>query len=408
VKVRVKTAVFALLATLAVLGGAELVARVAGTVKGDLERAREAPQETWLNYSESIGWERRPGFRGEIAGMYREFDAQGFIVGDLATAGSASNKKRVLFFGDSNTFGFGVSTEEAFPKQVERRLPGIASINLGVIGYSSHQGYLAVQKNLPVLQPDLIVVSFNFNDRRYVTSSAASDGPLSFERAKAAGGAFGMIAYALEYVHLYRLLRSSLQAAGLLAETGKRIDIAGLLPRVDEDAYRRNLMGITESARKAGIPVLFLVLKDNPMQSDHLNEGVAAIDRNDLESSVAYLNSAAASHRMFSNLARVYLAQALSAKGDVTRARAALADGELYRSFSGGTVIRRDVAYNEIMRQVARESGATIVEAGTALDRHPSVYFDFCHFSAEGHRIVADLLAPAVAALLGPAPTATR
>jgi lysophospholipase L1-like esterase len=104
---------------------------------------------------------------------------------------------------------------------------------------------------------------------------------------------------------------------------------------------------------------------------------------------------------MFSNLARVYLAQALTARGDVARAKSTLAGGELYRSFSGGTVVRRDRVYNEIMRQVARATGAIVVEAGAALDKRPSVYVDFCHFNAEGHRIVADLLAPRVAAALG-------
>ena len=396
-----KSALLGAVATLAVLAGAEGLARLASTVSGDLARSAETAPETWLAYSPTLGWERRPGFRGEIAGVQREFDADGYVSVDSPELTSGGNARRVLFFGDSNTSGFGAAPEEAFAKQVERRVPGIAAINLGVIGYSSYQGLLAVEKYLPVLKPDLIVVSFNFNDRRYVTQGADADGPVAFERSYAASGTLGRVTRALEYVHLYRALRSVLQSAGLFPPPTTRVDVAGLLPRVDEEHYRRNLTSIAEHARRAGVPLVFVALNDNPLQSDHLNRGIAALKRNDQDAALAYLTSASTSHRMFSNLARIYLAQVLMARGDTAGAKSALARGELYRSFSGGTVIRRDGAYNDIMRQVARATGTIVVEAGAALDKQPSVYIDYCHFNAQGHRIVAELLAPRVAAVLG-------
>jgi hypothetical protein len=64
--------------------------------------------------------------------------------------------------------------------------------------------------------------------------------------------------------------------------------------------------------------------------------------------------------------------------------------------------LRRDVKYNDILREVATQAGAAVVEAGAALEQHPSVYFDYGHFTAEGHRIVvAELLVPVVATKLG-------
>jgi lysophospholipase L1-like esterase len=398
---RTRSALFGAIASLAVLAGAECLARLASTVSGDLARSGETVPETWLAYSPTLGWERRPGFRGEIAGVQREFDANGYVSVDSTQLASRGNARRVLFFGDSNTSGFGVAAEEAFAKQVERRVPGIATINLGVNGYSSYQGLLAVRKYLPVLKPDLIVVSFNFNDRRYVTQVAGADGPMAFERSYAASATLGRVTRSLEYVHLYRAMRSMLQLAGLVPLPTTRVDVAGLVPRVDEESYRRNLTSIAEHAHRAGVPLVFMALNDNPLQSDHLNRGIAALERNDQEAALVYLTSASASHRMFSNLARVYLAKVLTARGDAARAKSALAGGDLYRSFSGGTVIRRDSAYNDIMRQVARTTGAIVVEAGAALDKRPSVYIDYCHFNPEGHGIVADLLAVRVAAMLG-------
>src|SRR5438309_2149502 len=137
---RTKSALFGAIVTLAVLAGAEGLARLAGTVSADLARSRETAPETWLAYSPTLGWERRPGFRGEIAGVQREFDVDGYVSAGSPRLASGGNARRVLFFGDSNTFGFGVAAEEAFAQQVERRVPGIAAINLGVIGYSSYQG----------------------------------------------------------------------------------------------------------------------------------------------------------------------------------------------------------------------------------------------------------------------------
>src|SRR5258706_2543142 len=220
-----KGALFGVIATLAVLAGAEGLARLAGTVSGDLARSRETTPESWLAYSPTLGWERRPGFRGEIAGAQREFDADGYVSVDSPQIANGGDARRVLFFGDSNTFGFGVAAEEAFAQQVERRVPGVSAINLGVIGYSSYQGLFAVKKYLPVLKPDLIVVSFNFNDRRYVTQAAEADGPAAFERSYAASGALGHIAHALEYVHLYRTLRRVLQSVGLVPSPTARGDV---------------------------------------------------------------------------------------------------------------------------------------------------------------------------------------
>ncbi|HKQ26943.1 MAG TPA: SGNH/GDSL hydrolase family protein [Burkholderiales bacterium] len=398
---RTKSALFGGIATLAVLAGAEGLARLADTVSGDLARSGDTATETWLAYSPTLGWERRPDFRGEIAGVKREFDAAGYVFIDSPQVASGSNERRVLFFGDSNTSGFGVAAEETFIQQVEQRVPGVSAINLGVNGYSSYQGLVAVKTYLPVLKPDLIVVSFNFNDRRYVSQAAEADGPAAFERGYAANGTLGRAARALEYVHLYRDMRSMLQSAGLVPARPTRVDVAGLVPRVDEESYRRNLTSIAEHAHRAGVPVVFVALNDNPLQSDHLNRGIAALERKDQDAALAYLTSASASHRMFSNLARIYLAQVFTARGDAAKARSTLANGDLFRSFSGGTVVRRDSAYNDIMRQVARATGATVVEAGAALNKRPSVYTDYSHFNTEGHRIVADLLAPRVAALLG-------
>ncbi len=83
---------------------------------------------------------------------------------------------RVLFVGDSCTFGFGVTHREAFVDGVEQRLRArfpdrdIECINAGVPGYSLAQGWAYAQRDGLRYQPDLVVCSFGWNDQRHWSS----------------------------------------------------------------------------------------------------------------------------------------------------------------------------------------------------------------------------------------------
>jgi lysophospholipase L1-like esterase len=109
---------------------------------------------------------------------------------------------------------------------------------------------------------------------------------------------------------------------------------------------------------------------------------------------------------MFSDLARVYLAQAHEAKGDKAKAADVVISREFYRSFSGGTPIRLDTVYNDIMRQVAAQHHVTLVDGAGALNAQPSVFIDYCHFNEDGHRRIGELLADRVSVMLGVQQTA--
>ena len=77
---------------------------------------------------------------------------------------------RILFLGDSCTFGAGVEVDETFPAFVERYLaeavPGtrFECINAGVPGYSLFQGWRLLETVGFAYEPDVIVLSFGSND----------------------------------------------------------------------------------------------------------------------------------------------------------------------------------------------------------------------------------------------------
>ena len=77
---------------------------------------------------------------------------------------------RILFLGDSCTFGYGVRHTETFVALLQRnlnkkkRLSGIKCINAGVPGYSAFQGRRYYETEGYRFAPDLVVACFGWND----------------------------------------------------------------------------------------------------------------------------------------------------------------------------------------------------------------------------------------------------
>jgi lysophospholipase L1-like esterase len=72
-------------------------------------------------------------------------------------------KSKILFLGDSCTFGIPVSDRESFPSLVQDRLGDAQCINAGVPGYSAFQGRVLLESITQ--QADIVVITFWPNDR---------------------------------------------------------------------------------------------------------------------------------------------------------------------------------------------------------------------------------------------------
>lgn len=88
----------------------------------------------------------------------------------IIPAQKAPNEIRILFLGDSVTFGWGVRLEETFAdrteKMLDERFPELTftSINAGVPGFALLQGYRLLEAEGWNYRPDLVVVDFGSND----------------------------------------------------------------------------------------------------------------------------------------------------------------------------------------------------------------------------------------------------
>jgi lysophospholipase L1-like esterase len=403
---RGKTVLFGFLASLLILFSVEAAIRLFDSVRSDISQAgKPVAGDVSISsvFSQDVGWERRPGFKGrDVDGVVREFDSDGYFAIDSQKIAGRSRKK-ILFIGDSNTYGFGVTPSAAFPEVAGRLLPDVDAIDLGVNGYSSFQGSRILTRFLPRLKPAVVVASFNFDDRREIYEGDEPDSGEYFARIFRAGkNDVGKVSGGLDILHFYRLLRGGMSRVGLLRRPVLSFRIDRLRPRVDESEYRKNLASIAAQTRQLGIPLIFIVLRDNPLQAGYIDEAVTKLEASDFDAAIDYLTPVSQSASWFSDLACLYLSKAYAAKADRVHADRILVSTEQKRSIQGGRPIRIDAAYNQIMREVARENQVVVVEAAAELAKDPYVYIDFCHFNPLGHRRVAELLAPVLAKALYP------
>jgi hypothetical protein len=77
---------------------------------------------------------------------------------------------RILFLGDSCTFGYRLAFEDTYVQRTEallrEKFPGISidCINAGVPGYTLFQGWRLLETRGLRFQPDLVVLSFGWNE----------------------------------------------------------------------------------------------------------------------------------------------------------------------------------------------------------------------------------------------------
>ncbi len=158
---------------------------------------------------------------------------------------------RILCYGDSNTDG---PNQGSWPEVLQevlnqhRPLAGrrYEVVNAGVVGYSSHQGLLRFQQEGKTYQPDLVIVSFGWNDVASAVGHADHEFQTSWLR-----------------VHLMRWLFKSRLYLVLLGNiplmSAPAIDHT--LPeksRVPVPQYLANMDGFANLARQHGASAVFL------------------------------------------------------------------------------------------------------------------------------------------------------
>ncbi|MCG3196550.1 MAG: hypothetical protein HUU16_01685 [Candidatus Omnitrophica bacterium] len=127
-----------------------------------LARGADEPLKKGPNqHDPELGWMLWPG--------YRDADNTISASGHRGTTEwrkeRAPGKKRILFLGDSYTYGWEVKDNESYPAVLaERFLPDVEIINWGIPGYGTDQMLLLWEKHGVSYSPDVVVIGFYTRD----------------------------------------------------------------------------------------------------------------------------------------------------------------------------------------------------------------------------------------------------
>lgn len=160
------------------------------------------------------------------------------------TANNSDAGHTILFLGDSCTFGVGVDDQETFVSLLQNRLPATRCVNGGVPGYSAFQGRRLLKAVSIQELPDVVVVSFLFNDNAYW------DGLSDLEQAMTMNS-FG--------AQLVRYSRVAATMSTIWRHWAEAPDDAPKRPRLTDEEYLDELEKIAGHCREMGSRTVFLV-----------------------------------------------------------------------------------------------------------------------------------------------------
>lgn len=157
-----KAAVTLLVATLLALLAAEGTLRLAWVPLAERSTPELEAHPVYL-------WAPRPGIAGErVTPEYQHtfgHSAQGLRATPMLRAERRPGiRARVLFLGDSFTYGLGSADEETFVGRLAAAWPDVEVVNAGCNGYGQRQELAVLDTLGAALRPDLTVLMFFWND----------------------------------------------------------------------------------------------------------------------------------------------------------------------------------------------------------------------------------------------------
>lgn len=187
---------------------------------------------------------------------------------------------RIVCLGDSVTFGYRVPTvwpdrpdeyhREWLPYpmllenalRTENQSRNIEVISMAVPGYTSHQGLAWLRREIETLKPDLLTVSFGWND---VSLSNAPDRS-TMNTSWYATATRHLVDSSQAFAHATRWLRSFRTQGDAAVKPA---------PRVSEDEYIQNMMAIVELAQKNNARLIMIAapyrdLVTNPPEGERV------------------------------------------------------------------------------------------------------------------------------------------
>lgn len=188
------------------------------------------------------------------------YSSQRFRGPEVALA-KPPQTRRVICYGDSNTDGppAGGAWPEALAEMLHQDAAGshVEVLNAGVAGYSSYQGARRFEQEVDVYRPDVVLVSFGWNDA--ANAIGADDKTFAATTAFQAADPWRVHLRRMLFRYDTVLVTARLVTASRAVPQGPQATVLGA--RVSVDDYAENLRAI---ARRAAAARVRLVLMTRP------------------------------------------------------------------------------------------------------------------------------------------------
>lgn len=290
------------------------------------------------------------------------YNRHGFIGPEVRKTKSPDTM-RVICMGDSCTLGWNSPEGETYPDHLRRLLqamsPGMFQvINAGVSGYTSYQGLHDFRNRIASWSPDILVVSYNWNDHGDAPDQAGlSIGNISGER---------------------RQYPDKDQPSGTLISSGKiplgRIRIMQFFTWMHDAVIGSLNAGISSPAHDSA--------QTSP-PARQPGTGLRRVSPEDFRSNLTEFAHLAKSL----NFKLVFLTQA----ANPVQHR----DAEPWKTY-----YRFQDDYNDIMRETAFRTGTPLVDAAGCDWWMETMFYDHVHTQPEGNRRIAGLVQKKILELL--------
>lgn len=125
-----------------------------------------APKTYRMSQNKKLLFELVPRSKAHIKGITYKINAFGFR--DKQYRERKAQKKRIIFVGDSLTYGWVIPLNDTYHKQLEKLMTlkghSIDVWGMGVIGYNTIQEYQVIKENVVRFNPDMVIIQMCPND----------------------------------------------------------------------------------------------------------------------------------------------------------------------------------------------------------------------------------------------------
>jgi lysophospholipase L1-like esterase len=217
-----------------------------------------APELYQPSVDRRVLFEPRPGFDGFSEGTRVRTNSRGLRERELPLD-KADGVTRLLFLGDSVTFGPGVRDDEPFPRLLESRLAeagAVETINAAVVGYNTTQELARLENVGLAYRPDVVVLTFVVNDlldafsifdHQYAPTGLLADQKIWLRRNS----------------RLYRFAQNVYWRVALEVRRARSGPTEPLRPRARLEERLAEIAAIAETARANGAAFLLVLYPDN-------------------------------------------------------------------------------------------------------------------------------------------------